>query len=368
MQENKILILNQGKTKNYGDIAINETIDTFFRNKGFKVDNYIFWLEEFAFGKNYSRLPEIIKKILWKLHFVRDYFLRRAIKKNIKLKEYNAVIIGGGELLSSHLGFNTALYTWTKILSNYNIPIYIIGVSGNNQLTNKLSDRTKKALEKCAKILVRDSYTYKLLNETYNIKCQKKPDVVFSYKQICVNTKEKMKNENKKAIMCVPIMYETLKENMGFHSKQEYFVYLENLIKENLNSGDEIIVTTTVYDDNNLARDFYLWLKENKNYAEIIFKEYTNIDDYIDLLNLAHTVISARMHALILALLYDCNIVVIPFKEKLKVFEKEYCSKIDIKEVEKESLESLEIINKEIIEQDKKWRLKTYERQRKETS
>ena len=42
----KVLVINQGHTKNYGDIAINNTITEFFRKKGLEVDFLPFWEEK----------------------------------------------------------------------------------------------------------------------------------------------------------------------------------------------------------------------------------------------------------------------------------------------------------------------------------
>ena len=51
----RILLLNQGKTKNLGDIAINETISTFLNKQNIVVDNELFWSEENVYGKNYNK-------------------------------------------------------------------------------------------------------------------------------------------------------------------------------------------------------------------------------------------------------------------------------------------------------------------------
>lgn len=354
MKNKKILVLNQGSTENYGDIAINDTIVTYMKDKGYQVDYFTFWLEELVLGKNYKKLPNIILKIIWHLHFLRDILMKKTIKKHIEISKYDAVIIGGGELLGGNFGFNTSLYVWTKILAKHKIPVYIIGVSGHKEMSERLLKRNKKSLHRCAKILVRDSYSYKLCKEIYDVDCDQKPDVVFAYRALCRESEKIKEKDKRNSLVCVPIMYEALKTKMNFQNKEQYFIYLYNLINKKIKIYDRIIITTTVFDDNALAEEFFLWLKKQKIQNEISFEKYTNINDYINIINKAHIVISARMHALILALIYGCDILAIPFKEKLKVFEKEYSSNMNLEEVEKRALESLDIINKELEKQDKK--------------
>lgn len=352
MKNKKVLVLNQGSTENYGDIAINETIITYLKSKGFQVDYCAFWLEELVFRKNYMQAHKFIVRLVWHFNFIRDILMKRFIKKNIDLSQYGGAIIGGGELLSGHLGFNTALYVWTKILKTNNIPIYILGVSGNKDMSGNLLKRNKKSLHRCSKILVRDSYTSKICKEIYKVDCEQKPDVVFAFRNICRILENNEDINAKDSLVCVPIIYEALKDKMNFQNKEQYFQYLNKLISNKIKLNNKVIITTTVRDDDSLAEEFYLWLKRQNTQYDISLKKYSNINDYINILKHSYTVISARMHALILALIFDCNIAVIPFKEKLQVFEKEYSHNINIEEVEKNALESLDIINKELEKQD----------------
>lgn len=349
----KILVLNQGITENYGDIAINDTIITFLKNQGFQVDYFPFWLEELIFGKEYVKIPNLIMKIICHLQPILDLRMKRVIKNHIEISKYNAIIIGGGELLCGHRGFNTALYIWTKIAKKNNVPIYVLGVSGNKKMHRNLLKRNKKSLQRCTEIWVRDTYTYKICKNLYNVNCKHKPDVVFAYKTICRSAEKVKKSYIRNSLICVPISYEILKNKMNFKSQEEYFFYLCGLIDKKLKPNDEIIITSTVGTDNRFSNDFYEWLKQHLKNNSVTFKKYTNIDDYINLVNNAHTIISARMHALILGLIYGCDIVVIPFKEKLEIFEKEYSSKINLENIEREALESLEEISKDINRKNK---------------
>ena len=210
-------------------------------------------------------------------------------------------------------------------------------------MPKKLVSRNKKSLHRCTKIIVRDTYTYKLCRNLYNVKCEHKPDVVFAYKKVCMQSL--LKKEKRNTIICVPISYEILKNKLKFEKEEDYFIYLSNLITNKLKLNDRIIITSSVYSDNDFSKKFYRWMKGQFKQKEIYFEEYSSLENYIKLLNKAHIVISARMHALILGIIYGCNIVVIPFKEKLQVFQEEYSQEINVGKIEKDAIESLEIIS-----------------------
>ena len=139
------------------------------------------------------------------------------------------------------------------------------------------------------------------------------------------------------------VYFNDIKKNLNLQTKEEYYQYLSNLIKKNIDDNDTLIITSTVLDDEECSLEMYNYLStiiKNK----IVLKKYTNLQDYIELLRKTKLVISARMHGLILAKIYNCNIKTIVFKRKLEVFQKEYEENNDILKIENDALESLEKI------------------------
>ena len=154
----------------------------------------------------------------------------------------------------------------------------------------------------------------------------------------------------KNAVICVPIGYnEQIKKNLNICSKEKYKEYLLNLITKNIYENEEIIITSSVYNDEVFSKELYLYVKENLKKINVLFVEYSNLESYVKLTERANVVISARMHALILASLNECNVIPITFKEKLKYFYQEYGEKINVSEKENEVCSKLERIYK-IIE------------------
>lgn len=340
----KILLLNQGDTQNYGDIAIHKMIDTYFRENGFNTEFYPFWSEDKVFGKNIF-LQKILTKLFWKNVIIMDLLNAIAIKKYIKKNNYDAIIVGGGELLSGHRGFNSSLNIWSKFAANKKIPIFLLGVSGDIHMPKYLLKRNKKSLSRFKLISVRDGKTKDILNNYYHIKCDLAPDVVFAYNKICPPTEKRKKTGT---LMCVPIQYNKLiQNNMNIYTTEKYYEYLLKLIKNNLDKNiNKIIITVSVLEDINFSKDLYSYLKKRITDISLIYMHYSKLDEYIELCQKSKVVISGRMHALILALINDNKVIPIPFKEKLECFKKEYCGIQKIELIEMNVMKEFEKVKK----------------------
>lgn len=348
-----ILLINQGHTDNIGDIAINNTIKNFFENLNYDVCSVPYWDEHEIFRK-YNKIYKIIRKF----DFIMDFFMRKYIRKKIKNKKIDAVIIGGGDLMSAHRGFNCALYNWTKYLFDKNIKIFITGISTNNDITKKERKRYEKALKKCDFVSVRDEFSLNLIKNNYDIDCNYYPDVVFAYNKIMnINYKHGKKNNKDNIVMIAPIKFnEGLKYYLNTKDEKEYFNYLYNKAINIISKDDIILITSTVKNDENTSMNFYNYLSERIN-NKVIFEKYIDFENYIHILEKTNLIISARMHAMILGLIYGCDkIVAIEHNKKMQIFSREYCKNksIDINNVENMAYSGLEKIYKKIeIEKEK---------------
>ena len=347
--EKKILVINQGHTDNYGDVAINDTICNYFKSKEYEVSFYPFFDEKIILPLKNKLIFKILKKVVMKNQICIDFCNRLVIKNKIKKFDYDAVIIGGGELLCGHKGFNSSLYFWTKYLKKINIPVYLIGVSGDINMSEKLIKRNKKSLELCKYIWVRDGYTKKICNEKYKVNAVYAPDVVLGYNKIC-KSNNTFEVYDRNTLICVPINYsEKIKLNLNLENVDAYIEYISKLIEENLNC-EKIIITVSVLSDEIFAQKLYSNVKDRFKNIKTEFVKYTNLEDYIKLTKKANYVISGRMHALIIAGINGCKVKGIPFKEKLKYFNEEYGNEINISSKENEVYENFEILNNIIKE------------------
>ncbi|CUP17397.1 polysaccharide pyruvyl transferase family protein [Clostridium disporicum] len=341
-----ILILNQGITENYGDVAINNTITSFFKSKGFNIEYYPFWLEEYVFGKE-NILSKILMHAVWKIPFLMDFFNKNSIINKFKRLDYDAIIIGGGELLSGHRGFNSSLNIWSKFAEKRKIPIYLLGVSGDTNMPRYIFNRNKKSLNRFSGIFVRDSHSYDMLRNEYNVECKYSPDVVFAYNSICQNDNADL--GIRKQLLCVPIDFnDSINKNMNIKDVEEYNEYLIKKILDNLKGNSKVLITCSVLDDVKFTKSFYNYAKNKLKEVEVEYVDYTCLDDYIELVKKSNCVISGRMHALILAFVNKCKIVPIPFKEKLICFNNEYSNENNILKIENKVIETFEELSQTI--------------------
>ena len=349
-----VLLLNQGHTNNYGDIAINRVISAMFKKSNYNVEQQNFWSEKDVFGNNYSNYPKIIRWILWHSIVLMDFFNKKNIKRIISKKKYDLIVIGGGELLGLNYGFNSSLYTWTSIAKKEKIPIIIYGVSGTPKMSKIRLLRNQIALRKCKIISVRDNTTKSFIKEKYGINCNCYPDCAFAYRTLFGSKSEK--KVNKDSILIAPIMfYDLIAKGLSLKSEDDYLEYLyETLMCEvHKMNVTNIIVTCTEKEDQIIANKLGTYLTKKEKKLNVKVCNYSTIEDYISLLKRSKIVISGRMHAMILGIIYGCSIKPIKFKDKLISFDKEYTNN-DNKNIELIAYDSMSTIIKMIEEKNEK--------------
>lgn len=332
----KILILNQGHTENYGDVAINNVISGYFKREGYEITVYPFWDEKQAFGEHFYKAPYFIQRFLLNKLTRIDFFNTISIRKVLETN-YDAVIIGGGELLGNHIGFNSSLFVWSRELKRRNIPLFIIGVSGDSKMSDEMLERNAIALSNVRKVFVRDITTAEVCRSIYNINCDYYPDVVFALHDVLKKPTHIV--EERRGIVIIPILYfDLFRENMGINSENEYFLYLKSKINTYKRDNEPVTICVSTKEDYTIAKKFYEFLDTDSN---IEIMPYETLDIFEGILSSSRYVISARMHAMILGLINGCKVSSIPFKGKLSEFMNNY----DDKEVDVSGLSALVLIS-----------------------
>lgn len=337
----KVLLFNQGNTCNIGDNAINNVIKKVFEKEEIEYDFFDYWIEEKIFGNLYIKqnrnfLYKIILKLIFHFQLLLDLLYTKYLKKNIILKNYDSIVIGGGELLCGHKGFNTAIYNISRLAEHERINLYLIGVSGDLRMPQKRLDRYLISLKRFKKIFVRDKYTKNILDSYYKIESSYYPDVVFSYNKVFYN-QNTMNKEN--YLLFVPICFnDNFTTTLKINNEYELVEYYMNIIHEEFKDYDKLYIATTTSEDISIANKIVLILKnENINFEYIDCK---SLDVYLQLVAKTKRIISGRMHAMIIGAIFNNSFRAIPFKEKLINFEKEY-SDINIKKIEELSYDSM---------------------------
>ena len=328
----KILVINQGQSLNYGDIAINQVVQGFFESKEYDIDFLPLWDETKIFG--FLSKNKIVLKVLMRLPHLVDYFYRRFLVKNTSKKTYDAIIIGGGDLLSNHRGFNNAIYNIMRVLDD---PKYIIGVSGNRNMSRFYLRRYKKALEKATRVYVRDNATARICKNVYGVSTVTYPDVVFAFNKVI---KTSYPEEERNTNLLIPMIY--YKESgayLGLKTEDEFYQFIYNQIPRKIDNL-KIAITTPedIYSAKKIQEIFSI---NGREVPEVV--KYESLSEFMNLLNRTEVVYSCRMHGLILGAISGCVMKPIVVKGKIRAFNSEYIdSERSIDTISEEAYSSLE--------------------------
>ena len=225
-------------------------------------------------------------------------------------------------MFGSNRGFGAVFSCWIRELEKRGVPCCVVGVSGDRNVSRFQIPRNKKALQKCFLGNVRDEESRNVFSELYGISADYSPDVVFLLGR---------KNEvgaNQTTTLCIPVHLQN--KFLNGETDTEYYYHL--IQGNSRKDGDQVVFSTTESKDQNYVQD--LCFAINQKYGtEYTFIPCSNYEKYCEILERTRIVISGRMHAMILGLLYGCEIKPIAFKSKLEVFEKEYGNNADINHI-----------------------------------
>lgn len=334
-----ILLLNQGHTDNLGDKAISEVMQQLLcRNDNTVIsrpfiayepstqivcgsENVRVAVSEKADTDTVSakqRLNRLIGRLLPNsvVYFIKE---KKAIRRILEQeKKIDAAVIGGGELLKSRHQFTYAFFVWVLYLKKVcKCPIAIWGISGDDQFTFLDKAIYRYVLKNCCYLGVRDKETAHTVAELFGEKAEYAPDVVFELRTLYPAV-------NQKKIDSVVCFLNSFAEvDTVFASEEKYLEEFSKLIPEKASKIEVAFTTQTDYDEAVKLVDF---LKKNGrfNQIEISVGTTTTVEALIASINSAGTVVSGRMHPMIIGL--QLHKAVIPFavKRKLAVFEAEW--------------------------------------------
>lgn len=339
----KILVINQYNSDNLGDKLLNRMICNYLNNNFYEYENAGFAqtvnqdiTSEIKSDKLYKfkkRIPPLLK------YFLNYKYKLKIIQKKIDIKSINAVLIGGGQLLKHRTVFLYCLWNWISFAKKNKLPVIIYGVSVDSNITYFEEKIYKKLLKKVNVINVRDIQSQKKLqNMGFNVNYS--PDIAFSTKDIKANYRK-----NGEYVLFMPYDRITAKYSFGSHDKIEE-TYKK--ILKSINKNDKIILTATTSSDLIECNKVNDLLKENNYNSEI--KISKTIDELLDYIINSKYIITGRMHAMIVGLVFNKKIYPINISNKIDVFNKEYLIKpnLNIKEIYKLSIEGLQLCLKKI--------------------
>lgn len=329
----RILLVNQGHTQNIGDVAINEAIASVASElAGVQTKSVPFDIDPDAAGRSITY--RILSKASYHSGLVREMLTVREIRSILDSEEYDAAIIGGGELLHGfYKPFASAFHLWTKELSRRGIPVCALGISGDMPNSKGTKRRYRAALQRCSSVGVRDLQTLHYVKQEYGIESSyRAPDVVFSYGlSHDLPKRVRSASDTDSTIMFTPAdLQKKYLQYLGIDTQEEYLSYLTDALFQEVEarSAKQVLFASTDPSDYAIIDVLFSRcssrLEEVSVEAEIL--PYGDLDAFLLELSNTDVVLSCRMHACILGLVCGCKFTVIPFKEKLQVFATEYSS------------------------------------------
>lgn len=331
----KILVVNQFNSDNLGDKLLNDMLCKNLKKMGFQVSNQGFaqQIEQPLIYKTSKSLKDqmvsMIKKGLpvglkFKLNYKRK--LKRCFRQ-IQTQTFDALLVGGGQLLKHNSVFIYCLKAWIDKAEQLGIPVIIYGVGVDSSLSRKEIVHYKEAIQKARYICCRDIKSANLFKAFFDLDVAVAPDIAFT---LNIN----MRKQKRNTIMVQPYHYLTAQKHFGTYSnKKEYYISLTRILSEKCreNPDSQIVLTATTSVDAFECEEFRKYLQSTK-YKDIKIIQIQQYSDLIDLLCYSNTIITGRMHAMIMGMICGTQVEPILISDKIKDFTNDYLQKdTDIK-------------------------------------
>lgn len=341
----KVLVVNQYNSDNIGDKLLNEMTCQNLKNLGHECVNagYAQTIsQEVDFTENQNKkgiISSIKRNISPFFKYILLYNKRlKEIQKNIS--ECDAIIIGGGQLIKHNNVFLYCMLNWIKYAKKKNLPVLIHGVGIDSNLNKYEINLYAKAIKYATAINVRDKQSADFLKKYFNVDADVSPDIAFTYLK---TIREKKDNAIRSGILVMPYNYTTAKYVFDYDINQnEYYDMIIKFIKKEIEDNKKQLIELTATTSADVKECYKLqeYLKE-KGYSVDIQKAKT-VTELAELMLNCKTIITGRMHAMILGMLCGCKIKPICVSDKIKDFSTNYLEhEIDLSEVSNEATDGI---------------------------
>lgn len=334
----KALIINEGFSNNLGDQAIRESMTQLLQDSGFSADFAYFtnpamqqlpaygYLEA-GIGAMAPASLSFARRVKLKLsgiYWIAQHY--RHISNILKRQDYELVVIGGGQLIESSgkdypSRFAIAMYWWTKLAKKLTkAKICLIGVGIGTTFNPKEMSLFSKALALADVIWVRDTFSQTAARTKFGRMAELTPDVAFYHGSNRVETN----NGNRRALIGITSYNEVFaKYNEPGKTRLDYYNEWHGIVKKYIQQGLPVVLFYTTITDAAESIAFRDYLRQQHQLDLPVAKLHT-VSDLKELYQSASDVYSGRMHALILAMKYRCNVDAYLISQKLKSFHEEY--------------------------------------------
>lgn len=326
----KVLIINECFSDNVGDQAIARGLKSVFTEGGYEVCNVGFSAARSAGSGARVGMPSYrvgLRRFLSNsiaLKSIRWFFLNinRVIRVSVKKQDF--VVIGGGQLVMERSNFAVAMFVWIFFLKLFKNKVYLVSVGigeSFNFFEKWLYSLSFKMVEG---IYLREASGLERLKRLFNVQAQYSPDAAYALPVIQAGL-----NERLRVAVCVTdyYIYERHAAEFGnpILSREKYWEEWARFIASYAGGNRELRFLWTTESDKKETIDFLKNIHLTCSYS--IFEKDLSLATVIDELVLSESVISGRMHGLILG--HICGAKPIPWviSKKIEHFANEYLLK-----------------------------------------
>jgi len=319
----KILLINEGLSDNFGDQIIKESMSYLITRVGYEAEFQDLTRHKTSYHHKYddvdvsaikSTFLSPLKALAWKVFWI----LKNAKRiSRAALNEYEAIVIGGGQLLLANGIFPLALVAWISLLrirNKKNIALFSVGLQGSYGKFHRYI--FMYIFNNVTSIYVRDELSKDILQRVFN-----KPSVVTYDSAFIYNNVYQVKQTPPKyqyLIGVVDYRVYCLYANSDPLTRHEYFETWVAHLGDAVDFGKTALIYATA-EDRSECLNFKNFI--NKYYhVELDILENVTHNQFLDNLTLGDTVVSGRMHSLILALVSHKQILPYVISEKIEFF------------------------------------------------
>ena len=322
--ENKILLVNRYTCSNLGDQLIaqvfKELLQKHLQFEVIQTDYTSHLSDPLAVNSvlKHRKLKKLIKYFISpQLVWFRNYY---RLNKLIKIEKPKLIIVGGGQLLMPGV-FCVAAFVWALLAKRNNIKLIFsnIGCGGNFSAFDRFLLR--KTFTNADGILFRDMISLKnalgVSDKQNHVKFSASNDIVYTI-QKQVDT-----NQNKDIIgiglidFAVYCFHQKKISRNSFYEHMIAYMSLDQLV---LNRKVVLFYNTAEDYEESICFQAY-YLKTRKILLPIA--DVKNVEGLINFISSCEKIITARMHAAIIANINSVDVDIIPLSEKLRVLKEQ---------------------------------------------
>lgn len=348
-----ILVVNQYNCDNLGDNLLNSLLCKNIKDAGYNVINRGFAQtqpQKVSYKTDYSESNNIRELVKAKMPEHIKYLIKyknRLDKETANISTDNciAIVIGGGQLLKSNSVFIDCLRYWVNWANTNSIPVYVYGVGIDTGLSLSEIKIYKRILKSVEYINCRDYESEKILKNVLGLnEVHVSPDVAFLL--------DRAPTKETDIILVMPYDYRTAVRAFGFsQTKDEYYTYIKDMIEATKENKRVLLAATTSAD----ANECFMFADFLRDYGiEATISQISDYEQLIATIGNAATVITGRMHAMIICTVLGTPVIPIIVSDKILQFKNEYLDeKGDINKIRQSSREGIAELLRQIGEEER---------------